>query len=217
MVLAPRLTTRLSACFSGRVLLTAGLAVAVIGNLLFWGVARAQLPYSIFVLSMLVAGAGAGLLNGQTVKVLGGAIPSERAGMASGLASTTRFIGILISVAAMGAILSSVVDHNFKAAAMHVGLDPAIMQQAVKRVASGDLAGALDEQISSQVRETLEIAGIAAFANGFAAATLFAAILGLVACILTFRLVGAADTAPTGPLPERKERPCKLIDCRDPL
>lgn len=217
MVLAPRLTTRFSARFSGRVLLTSGLAVAVIGNLLFWGVARAQLPYSIFVLSMLVAGAGAGLLNGQTVKVLGGAVPSERAGMASGLASTTRFIGILVSVAAMGAILSSVVDHNFKAAAMHVGLEPAIAQQAVKRVTSGDLAGALDEQIPSQVRETLEIAGIAAFANGFAAATLFAAILGLVACILTFRLVSAADTAPTGPLPERKERPCKLIDCRDPL
>jgi hypothetical protein len=216
-VLAPRITTRLSARFSGRALLTVGLAIAILGNLLFWSVARAQLPYSVFILSMLVAGAGAGLLNGQTVKVLGGAVPPDRSGMASGLASTTRFIGILVSVAAMGAILSNVVDRNFKSDAMKAGLDPALTQQVVKRVTSGDLTGALDEQIPVQVRQTLESAGTAAFSNGFSAATLFAAILGLIACILTFRLISAAETAPTGPLPEKKQRPCKLIDCRDPL
>jgi EmrB/QacA subfamily drug resistance transporter len=217
MVLAPRITTRLSARFSGRALLTAGLAIAIIGNLLFWRVARAQLSYDVFILSMLVAGAGAGLLNGQTVKVLGGAVPPDRSGMASGLASTTRFIGILVSVAAMGAILSSVVEHNFKAAATKAGLNAAITQQVIKRVTSGDLAGALDEQVPAQLRQHLDSAGIAAFSNGFSAATLFAAILGLIACILTFRLISAAETAPTGPLPEKKRRACKLIDCRDPL
>jgi EmrB/QacA subfamily drug resistance transporter len=217
MVLAPRITTRLSARFSGRALLTVGLAIAFVGNLLFWFVARAQLPYSVFILSMLVAGAGAGLLNGQTVKVLGGAVPPDRSGMASGLASTTRFIGILVSVAAMGAILSNVVERNFNSDAMKVGFNPATTQQVIKRVTSGDLAGALNEQIPAQVRQTLERAGIAAFSNGFSAATLFAAILGLIACMLTFRLISATETAPSGPLPESKERSCKRIDCRDPL
>ncbi|MEA3139252.1 MAG: hypothetical protein QOK23_1421, partial [Gammaproteobacteria bacterium] len=173
--------------------------------------------YSVFILSMLVAGAGAGLLNGQTVKVLGGAVPPDRSGMASGLASTTRFIGILVSVAAMGAILSNVVERNFNSDAMKVGLNPATTQQVIKRVTSGDLAGALNEQIPAQVRQTLERAGIAAFSNGFSAATLFAAILGLIACMLTFRLISATETAPSGPLPESKERSCKRIDCRDPL
>src|SRR6202012_5560125 len=111
-----------------------GLGVAMVGNLLFSSVARAQLTYSLFLISMLVAGAGAGLLNGQTVKVLGGAVPLERAGMASGLASTTRFIGILVSVAAMGAILSNVVDRHFTTAAMNAGLDGATTRQVVKRV-----------------------------------------------------------------------------------
>jgi EmrB/QacA subfamily drug resistance transporter len=216
MVLAPRITTRLSAHFSGRALLTVGLGIAVVGNLLFWSVARAQLTYSVFILSMLVAGAGAGLLNGQTVKVLGGAVPLERAGMASGLASTTRFIGILVSVAAMGAILSNVVDRHFTTAAMNAGLDGATTRQVVKRVTSGDLAGALTEQVPEHVKQELESAGIAAFAHGFAAATLFAAALGLISCFLTFRLISAAETAATVPL-EKKQRPCKLVDCRDPL
>ena len=113
MVLAPRLTAILASRFSGRALLTVGLAIAAIGNLLFWAVASAQLPYGAFVIGMLVVGAGAGLLNGQTVKVLGGAAPQDRAGMASGLASTTRFIGILVSVAGMGAVLASVVHRAF--------------------------------------------------------------------------------------------------------
>ena len=216
MVLAPRITTRLSTHFSGRGLLTVGLGIAVVGNLLFWSVARAQLTYSVFIISMLVTGAGAGLLNGQTVKVLGGAVPLERAGMASGLASTTRFIGILVSVAAMGAILSNVVDRHFTTAAKNAGLDAATTRQVVKRVTSGDLIGALTEQIPDHVKQKLESAGIAAFAHGFAAATLFAAALGLISCFLTFRLISVAETAATGPL-EKKQRPCKLVDCRDPL
>lgn len=73
MVLAPRLTARLARRLSGRTILTLGLASTVLGNLLFWAVACTQLTYGVFVIAMLVAGCGAGLLNGQTVKVLGGA------------------------------------------------------------------------------------------------------------------------------------------------
>jgi hypothetical protein len=110
-----------------------------------------------------------------------------------------------------------VVERDFNSDAMKVGLDPSTTQQVLKRVTSGDLAGAFDAQIPAQVRQTLESAGTAAFSNGFSAATLFAAILGLISCILTFRLISAAETAPSGPLPESKQRSCKLIDCRDPL
>jgi EmrB/QacA subfamily drug resistance transporter len=213
MVLAPRLTTMLATRFSGRALLTAGLAITVAGNLLFWAVARAQLPYSVFVAGMLVAGAGAGLLNGQTVKVLGGAVPADRAGMASGLASTTRFIGILVSVAVMGAMLSNVVLRAFGTAAMAAGLDETAAATAAKRVASGDLAGML-LTAPTESRGALHAAGLAAFANGFGAASLLAAIVAFVACFLTFALVSAGETAT---LIVTTERPCKFVDCRDPL
>jgi EmrB/QacA subfamily drug resistance transporter len=211
MVLAPRLTSSLSARFSGRALLTAGLAVTVCGNLLFWAVAHTQLPYGVFVVAMLVAGCGAGLLNGETVKVLGGSVPQDRAGMASGLASTTRFIGILVSVDIMGAVLSRVVRHAFGAAAVAAGLDQAAAAAAAKRVTSGDLSGMLDT-VPPVLRGTLHAAGLASFSDGFAAASLLAALIAVVACPLTFWLVRADETAPT-----KRERPCKLVDCRHPM
>jgi Na+/melibiose symporter-like transporter len=213
MVLAPRVTSRLAKRFSGRALLGSGLAVTCVGNLLFWAVAWAQLPYSVFVMAMMVAGCGAGLLNGQTVKILGGAVPQDRAGMASGLASTTRFIGILISVAGMGAVLSAVVCRVFSAAALMAGLDQSAATAAARRVTAGDLSGMLGSAPAA-VRSALHAASLAAFADGFAAASLLAAGVALVAAGLTFSLVNAEDTAAA---PAAKTRPCKLVDCRDPL
>jgi EmrB/QacA subfamily drug resistance transporter len=70
MVLAPRITAKLAARFSGRALLTVGLAISLVGNILFWIIARANLPYPFFAFGMFISGCGAGLLNGQTVKVL---------------------------------------------------------------------------------------------------------------------------------------------------
>ena len=164
-------------------------------------------------MAMLVAGCGAGLLNGQTVKVLGGAVPQDRAGMASGLASTTRFIGILISVASMGAVLSGVARRVFGSAAMMAGLDQPAAIAAAKRVTAGDLSGMLGSAPAA-MRTALHAAGLAAFADGFAAASLLAAVVALVAAGLTLSLVGAQDTAPSR---AAKPQPCKLVDCRDPL
>src|ERR1700753_1773049 len=145
MVAAPRVTARLAAIYSGRALLTAGLAIAMAGNIPFGIFAYFHLPYPVFVLSMIVAGCGAGLLTGQTVKVISGAVPENRAGMASGLASTTRFIGILVSVAVLGAILSDVANSHFVTAARRLGLDQATAQSAAKKVTSGDLDGVVAE------------------------------------------------------------------------
>jgi len=96
MFLTPRLGAGLARRYSGRTLLTAGLMTTVIGNLLLWALARSSLPYPAFLLGMLVAGAGAGLLNSETTKVMQGAVPAQRAGMASGLTATTRYIGVLV-------------------------------------------------------------------------------------------------------------------------
>jgi EmrB/QacA subfamily drug resistance transporter len=216
MVLAPRITARLAARFSGRALLTAGLLVTLGGNLLFWVVARAGLPYPIFVVGMLVAGCGAGLLNGQTVKVLQGAVPTERAGMASGLASTTRFIGILVSVAGLGAVLSDVARSGFVTAAESAGLDATAATEAARRVASGDLAGVLNG-LPAGLQSQLHAAGLAAFSHGFAAASLLAAALAAAAGVLTFWLVGSAETAPPAGTARTGAIPCKMIDCRNPL
>lgn len=107
MVLAPRLILRFGNRFSGRQLLTLGLAITALGNSAFWLIAKVNAGYPVFVLGMLIAGIGAGILNGETVHVLSVSVPPERGGMASGIASTTRLVGILIGVAGLGAVIAA--------------------------------------------------------------------------------------------------------------
>jgi EmrB/QacA subfamily drug resistance transporter len=215
MVMAPRVTAKLAAKYSGRALLVSGLAIALAGNVLFAVFAYYHLPYAVFVVSMLVAGCGAGLLNGQTVKVLSGAVPPDRAGMASGLASTTRFIGILVSVAVLGAILSDVASRHFVAVATRLGLDENAAESAAKKVTSGDLASML-ATVPANLRSSLKQAGLTAYSSGFAEASILAALIAAVACALTFHYVRYADTAPAQHAPGAAI-PCHTIDCKDPL
>lgn len=215
MVAAPRITAKLAVIYSGRALLVSGLAIALAGNVLFAILAYYHFPYYVFVASMLVAGCGAGLLNGQTVKVLSGAVPPDRAGMASGLASTTRFIGILVSVAVLGAILSDVASQRFIAIATRLGLDQGLADAAAKRVTSGDLAGML-AGIPDNLRAPLKETGLVAYSSGFAEASILAALIAALACALTFRYVRFSDTAPAARAPDAAI-PCHTIDCKDPL
>jgi EmrB/QacA subfamily drug resistance transporter len=216
MVLAPRLTAKLASRYSGRATLTVGLAITLLGNLMFWFAARDNLPYTIFLVSMLVAGSGAGILNGETVKVLGGAVPPERAGMASGLASTTRFIGILVGVAGLGAVLSSIARSHFLAAAASVGLDSNVADNAAKLVTSGDISGML-ASVPADLQPQLHSAALAAFASGFSAAGILAAGVAAVACVLTYSYVRSEDTAPVGVVRTKEDCPCKTVDCRNPI
>jgi EmrB/QacA subfamily drug resistance transporter len=214
MVLAPRIFAGLGVRFSGRTILTVGLIVTLVGNLSFWAAARTHLSYAMFLLPMLVAGCGAGLLNGETVKVLGGAVPPERAGMAGGLAGTTRFVGILVSIAGLGAVLSSMSYHTFVRAAVAIGIPPEAARVAARQAASGNLAEIL-ATFPDSIRPKLQALAQISFAQGFAAAALVAAGVAAVAGALTFMLVRRADTLPLEAL--RAPPSCFAIDCRHPL
>jgi hypothetical protein len=142
-------------------------------------------------------------------------VPEDRAGMASGIASTTRFIGILVSVAALGAVLADVARDRFVTVATHLGLAADAARQAAIRVTSGDLAG-LRDAVPPGLRDTLTSAALAAYGTGFASAAMVAAVVALVACLLAYGLISADETAPVGS-PAPAKMPCKVIDCRDPL
>jgi EmrB/QacA subfamily drug resistance transporter len=215
MVLAPRVTARFAGKISGRLMLTTGLLTTGIGNVLFWAIAHANLGYLFFVIGMLVAGSGAGILNGETVKVLSASVPPERSGMASGLASTTRFIGILMGVATLGAILSDVARSSFLAAANAAGLNSETSATAVKHVISGDLNKALDV-VPAVLKDKIHAAALAAFADGFASASLVATAAAVIAAFLAWLYV-AAEPAKLAQAVEKKDRHCMVVDCRHPI
>jgi hypothetical protein len=134
--------------------------------------------------------------------------------MAGGLAGTTRFVGILVSIAGLGAVLSSTSYHAFVRAAGAIGISPEAARVAGRQVASGNLAEVLDA-FPNSVRPKLQAIAQISFAQGFAAAALVAAGVAAVAGALTFMLVRRVETLPQG-VPHTAP-PCLAIDCRHPL
>jgi EmrB/QacA subfamily drug resistance transporter len=210
MFLTPRFGARLAKRHSGRTLLTLGLATTIFGDLLLYAFAQMGMTYPTFVIGMLVAGVGAGLLNSETAKVMQGAVPAQRAGMASGLAATTRFVGLLLGVAGLGAVLARGVSHKFGISGAALGLDPRLAAAAAKQVASGDISGAL-AGMPAALQDRLHDAAWSSFASGFAEASLVAAAVAAITCFLTFALVKAADTAPIASF-EPEEPPIAAVD-----
>jgi EmrB/QacA subfamily drug resistance transporter len=194
MFLTPRLWgSRLAHHYSGRTLLTAGLLITLAGDLLLSVCAAAALSYSAFLIGMIATGTGAGLLNGETVKVMQGAVPPQRGGMVSGLSATVRFTGLLIFIAGLGTVLGHVAVRGFIQAAVNLGLSPDLAQSLARRIISGDLTGALS-QAPAGIRGELQGAGTAVFSEGFAAASLTAAAVAAICAILTFVLVRSSET-----------------------
>jgi EmrB/QacA subfamily drug resistance transporter len=195
MFITPLLAAGLARRYSGRTLLTVGLMTTLIGNLLLWALAHFSLPYPAFLLGMLVAGAGAGLLNSETAKVMQGAVPAQRAGMAGGLTATTRFVGLLVGIAVLGAVLAHAASHSFIASGVAAGLDAEEAAELAKHVTSGDVAGIVGT-VPEVLRTSVRQIGKAAFADGFAAATLLAAAIAAAMALLTLLLVRRAQTLP---------------------
>ena len=198
MFLTPLLAAGLARRYSGCTLLTVGLVTTLIGNLLLWALAHFAFPYPPFLLGMLVTGAAAGLLNSETAKVMQGAVPAQRAGMAGGLVATTRFVGLLVGIAALGAVLAHAASRSFIASGVAAGLDAGKAAELAKHVTSGDVAGIVGT-VPEALRASVTQIGNAAFVDGFAAATLLAAAIAAAMALFTLLLVRRAETLPVTP------------------
>lgn len=214
MVLVPRFASGVTARYPSGTILAAGLAVTCVGNGLFWWMARAQLPYEDFLVGMLVAGTGAGILNGETVKAIGASVPPERAGMASGLASTTRFIGILLGVAALGAALSHVAKATFEREFAGNGLTPDAIEKLAAQIPTGDIDLTL---APAALHGKLVASAHSAFSQGFGSATFIATVTAFVAFLLVVHFLRAFRMPQQSGTASEPKRPCFPIDCRHPI
>jgi len=191
LFIVPRIvTTQLSHRLSGRALLTLGLALVSAG-LAWMGLVAARLDATLMLPGMLLAGIGAGLLNGETTKVGMAVIPPERAGMASGVSGTMRFTGIVIGFAALGVVLFSRIATAVDTALPVLGT--ADRQELARKIASGDFAAAPMPGLSVDAFPSL---AAACFGLGYQALLLSAAALAGTAAVATWCLVRAADTKP---------------------
>lgn len=139
MLVVPLLAARLTRWLSAGVLSGIGFLVAAAG--LYWlSVAGWDGPVPMVVMPMLLIGIGSGLpwglMDGLSVSV----VPKERAGMATGIFSTTRVAGEGIALALVGALLAGLIQASLRHAwPTHASTE---LTLAAQRLATGDLAHA---------------------------------------------------------------------------
>lgn len=207
LLLFPRVGVSLSRRLSPGAMLATGLALVGTGNLLAAWAAWAG-GYLPFALAMAVTGSGAGLLNGDTQKNIMACIPRDRAGMASGMSTTTRFTAIVLAFALLSALLAHQAETRLSRELGVTAHADGLAGRIVARLAGGDLAGAMQEAPASQQTMLAPLAR-QAYAQGFAWALLAAGIMAWLAAwrvrsLMRHPLPGASTPSGAGPSPTKR-------------
>lgn len=138
-MVAATVAGRVSSHVPVRLLVGPGLVLVGIGLLLMTRVGD-HTSWSVLVPGFLVAGLGSGLVNPPLASTAVGVVPVHRSGMASGVNSTFRQVGIAVGIAAYGTMYASALRHHHTVA--HA-LDRLFLASGVVAVIGGLLALAL--------------------------------------------------------------------------
>jgi EmrB/QacA subfamily drug resistance transporter len=199
LFICPRIAAALTTRISGRALLTFGLGMVAAGNLVSAGLVAARMPYPAVAFGMLVTGCGAGLLNGETVKVSMSVIPEDRSGMASGIGGTLRFVGLVTGLTGLGTVLAAATERHFVQAITAVGLADSIGSPRilVSRMIVGDAANVFSHLPEAAHAPMLAISRLS-FGAGFTLVLVVAGSVAALAALLTSGLIRSAESAPPG-------------------
>ncbi len=180
-----------------RALLGAGLILVGIGLLLMHGVQVGD-SWTQLLPGFLVAGVGIGLTNPAIASTALGVVPPARAGMASGINSTFRQVGIATGVAALGAVFQSRIASEL---ATTLPRAPSSFSDAVSSGAAHQAVAAAPPQFRDQALN----AANHAFVTAFNEILLIGAAVAIVGGILGLLLVRQRDfvaATPGEPAPQ---------------
>lgn len=173
-----------------RMHLSAGLVLIAAGTL--W-MSLGSSSYAGILGGLLIAGVGAGLINGQVSNVVMSVVPDERGGMASMIQNTMRQIGFGVGVAGMGALFGAGVGSrlsNLTTGTPAESADQATLAGLAGQVAGGDVAGAA-ASLPAGAREAFTQAATQSFVGGMSLIFTVGALAALAGAVLAFVLVRA--------------------------
>ncbi len=198
------LAGRLTGHVQTRFLIAPGFALIGAGLVLMRGIAPSD-DWTHLLPGMIVAGIGAGLVNVPLASTAVGVVEPVRAGMASGINSTLRQVGIATGVAALGSILASQAS---SATVQHLQGTPLAghAHALAASVGNGSAAQAI-RTVPEQLRGLAAGAAKAGYIDGLNEVLLIGAIVAFIAAALTFVLIrqrdfvgqGAGSEAAPGP------------------
>jgi EmrB/QacA subfamily drug resistance transporter len=186
-----------------RLLLGTGLLLAGAG-LLAMTTVSASSGWTILIPGFLLGGAGIGMINPPLASTAIGVVPHERSGMASGINSTFRQVGIATGIAGLGAIFQHSVTKS-----THATLAASGHAREIVRAAHGQLATILESGEVKHFAHTLSPAAHTAlvhsykvgFTGAFTTIATIAALVALIGGVLAFVLVRSRDFVTSGHTP----------------
>ncbi len=186
-----------------RLLLGSGLVLAGVG-LLAMTTVSADSSWTVLVPGFLLGGIGIGLVNPPLASTAIGVVPPERSGMASGINSTFRQVGIATGIAGLGAIFQHGVTKTTTAT-----LNAGEHAHEIMSAAHGHLATILESGEVGHFARTLSPAARSAlthsyrvgFTGAFTTIATIAALVALVGGGLAFLLVRSRDFVSSGGAP----------------
>jgi EmrB/QacA subfamily drug resistance transporter len=201
-IVAP-IAGRLSVRVPVRLLLGSGLLLIGIGLLTMTAIDAAS-SWTALIPGFVLAGAGVGLVNPPLASTAVGVVPAERSGMASGINSTFRQVGIATGIAGLGAVFQHSVTQHTTTALLAGGHAREILSSAHGRLGtlleSGEVTQ-IARSLSPGARTALESSYRVGFTDAFTTIAAIAAVVALVGAALAFVLVRTRDFVSAGELP----------------
>ncbi len=190
-VVAP-VAGKLSARLPIRGFLGGGLTLVGLGLVLMHGLTL-QSDWTALLGGFILAGAGIGLINPPLASAAVSVVEPQRSGMASGINSTFRQVGIATGIAGLGAVFQSRVEAKLTDLLAAVpGLPPGKAEALAGSVSSGGGQGAL-QGAPPDVRAAVARASKEAFIGGLNEIFLIGAAVAFVGAVLAFVLTRDRD------------------------
>jgi hypothetical protein len=182
---------RLSSRVPVRLLIGPGLLLVGVSLLLMRGL-DATSSWTHLIPGMIVGGIGVGLVNPPLASTAVGVVRPQRSGMASGINSTFRQVGIATGIALLGALFSNKVGDEVRT---RVAAVPGLSHrgaQIASAVQSGQIGNVI-ARLPGPLRQPVGLITRAAFTTGLNRILLVAAIIALVSGVAALAAIRGKD------------------------
>jgi EmrB/QacA subfamily drug resistance transporter len=193
ILLTSTLAGRLTAFVPIRFLIAPGLLLVGVGLLLMRGV-HAGTHWEHLIPGFIVSGAGVGLINPPLASTAIGVVTPDRAGMASGINSTFRQVGIATGIAGLGTLFAHTVSTHIESALQGAaGVSTQAAHALAQTVSQGSGAASGLGALPAKARPVAAHVVRASFTAGLNDVFLVGALLALVSAALTLVLIRSKD------------------------
>jgi EmrB/QacA subfamily drug resistance transporter len=199
VLVAATIAGRLSSRVPVRFLIGPGLLIIGAALLLMRGL-TATSGWTHLIPGLIVGGLGVGLVNPPLASTAVGVVPPQRAGMASGINSTFRQVGIATGIALLGTLFSNYVRDQVPAKVAAVPALAGHSAQIAGAIQSGQVGRVLGT-LPRSLRPAVAMITRSAFTAGLDRILLVAAIIALAGGVFALATIRGRDFVQQGPVP----------------